>query len=58
MGKREISKYVSDQGIKDSILEMNPAPSNLLSQQKLDDYLLKILSGSRIKGKTLQTIGH
>lgn len=51
MGKREISKHVSDQGIKDSILEMNPAPSNLLSQQKLDDYLLKFYQGLELRVK-------
>ena len=36
-------KRISDQEIKESILENNPVPSNFLSRQKLDDYLLKIL---------------
>ena len=51
MDKREILKHNSDQGIKDSILEMNPVPSKFFSQQKLDDYLLEILSESGIKDK-------
>ena len=33
----------TDQEIKESILENNPVPSNFLSRQKLDDYLLKNL---------------
>ena len=33
----------TDQEIKESILENNPVPSNFLSRQKLDEYLLKNL---------------
>ena len=36
-------KHISDQEIKESILENNPVPSNFLYRQKLDDFLLKIL---------------
>ena len=42
--KGKYLKHISDQEIKESILENNPAPSNFLSRQKLDDYLLEILS--------------
>ena len=42
--KGKFLKHISDQEIKESILENNPVPSNFLSQQKLDDYLLEILS--------------
>ena len=37
-------KHISEQEIKESISENNPVPSNFLSRQKLDDYLLEILS--------------
>ena len=37
-------KRISEQEIKESILKNNPVPSNLLSRQKLDNYLLEILS--------------
>ena len=36
-------KRISDQEIKESVLENNPVPSNFLSRQKLDDYVLKNL---------------
>ena len=44
MGKGKFLKYISDQEIKESMLDNNPAPSNFLSRQKLDDYMLEILS--------------
>ena len=42
--KARFLKHISDQKIKESILENNPLLSNFLSRQKLDDYLLEILS--------------
>ena len=42
--KAKFLKHISDQEIEESILENNPVPSNFLSRQKLDDYLLEILS--------------
>ena len=42
--KGKFLKHISDQEIKESILENNPVQSNFLSRQKLDDYLLEILS--------------
>ena len=38
------SKQTSDQEIKESISDNNPAPSNFLSRQKLDDCFLDIFS--------------
>ena len=37
-------KHISDQEIKETMLENNPVPSNFLSRQQIDDYLLEILS--------------
>ena len=37
-------KHISSQEIKESILENTQVPSNFLSWQKLDDYLLEVLS--------------
>ena len=42
--KGKFLKHICDQEIKESILDNNPAPSNFLSRQKLDDYLLEVLS--------------
>ena len=42
--KGKFLKHISDQEIKESILENNPVPSNFLSRQKLDEYFLDILS--------------
>ena len=36
--------HISDQEIKESLLDNNPTPSNFLSRQKLDKSLLEILS--------------
>ena len=44
-------KHISDQEIKESILENNPVPSDFLSRQKIDDYLLEILSEAGKKDK-------
>ena len=41
--KGKFLKHISDQEIKDSILENNSVPSNFLFCQKLDYYLLEIL---------------
>ena len=42
--KAKVLKQISDQELKESILENNPVPRNFLFRQKLDDYLLEILS--------------
>ena len=42
--KGKYLKCISDQEIKENMLENNPVPSNFLSRQKLDDDLLEILS--------------
>ena len=42
--KRKFLKHISNQEIKESILKNNPVPINFLSRQKLDDYLLEVLS--------------
>ena len=42
--KDNFLKHISDQENKESILENNPVPSNFLSRQKLNVYLLEILS--------------
>ena len=42
--KVKFLKHISEQEMKESILENNPVPTNFLSRQKLDDYLLDILS--------------
>ena len=42
--KAKFLKHIYDQEIKESILQNNPVPINFLSWQKLDDYLLEILS--------------
>ena len=42
--KAKVLKQISDQEVKESILENNPVPRNFLFRQKLDDYLLEILS--------------
>ena len=42
--KSKFLKRISDQEIKESISENNPVPSNFLSRQKPDEYLLEILS--------------
>ena len=44
-------KRISDQEIKESILDNNPVSSNFLSQQILNDYLLEILSEAGKKDK-------
>ena len=49
--KGKFLKHISDEEIKESILENNLVPSNFLSVQKLDDYLL----GRRMKSSE---IGH
>ena len=41
--KDKLLKHISDQEIKESALDNNPAPSNLRFRQKLDDYVLEIL---------------
>ena len=47
--KDKFLKHISDQEIKESILENNP--SNFFSWQKLDDHLLEILSEAKRKDK-------
>ena len=42
--KDKFLKHISSQEIKESILENTQVPSNFLSWQKLDDYLLEVLS--------------
>ena len=42
--KDKFLKHISSQEIKESILENTPVPSNFLSWQKLDYYLLEVLS--------------
>ena len=42
--KAKVLKQISDQEVKESMLENNPVPRNFLFRQKLDDYLLEILS--------------
>ena len=42
--KGKFLKHISNQEIKESILKNNPVPINFLSRQKLDDYLLEVLS--------------
>ena len=51
--KGKFLKHFSDQEIRESILENNPVPSNFLSRQKLDDYLLEILSEAGKKDEIL-----
>ena len=41
--KDKFLKHISSQEIKESILENTQVPSNFLSWQKLDDYLLEVL---------------
>ena len=49
--KAKVLKQISDQELKESILENNPVPRNFLFRQKLDDYLLEILSVARKKNE-------
>ena len=49
--KAKVLKQISDQEVKESILENNPVPRNFLFRQKLDDYLLEILSVARKKNE-------
>ena len=44
--KATFLKHISDQKIKESVLENNPVPSNFLSRQKVHDYLMEIISES------------
>ena len=44
--KATFLKHISDQEIKESVLENNPVPSNFLSRQKVHDYLMEIISES------------
>ena len=44
--KATLLKHISDQEIKESVLENNPVPSNFLSRQKVHDYLMEIISES------------
>ena len=53
--KGKFSKHISDQEIKESILENNRVPSNFLFWQKLDDYLLE---EARKKDEKSSQIGH
>ena len=55
VGQRQILKHISDQEIKESILENNRVPSNFLFWQKLDDYLLE---EARKKDEKSSQIGH
>ena len=42
--KAKFSKHNCEQETKESILENNKVPSNFLSRQEFNDYLLEILS--------------
>ena len=53
--KGKFLKHISDQEIEESILENNRVPSNSLSWQKLDDYLLE---EARKKDEKSSQIGH
>ena len=57
LSKLKFLKHISDQEIEESILENNPVPSNFLSRQKLDDYLLEIYLRLGRRMKSPQT-GH
>ena len=51
--KLELLKHISD--LKESALDNNPAPSNFCFRQKLDDYLLQILSESGKKNEVFSS---
>ena len=53
--KDKLLKHISDQEIKESALDNNPAPSNFCFRQKLDDYLLQILSESGKKNEVFSS---
>ena len=42
--KVKFLKHISEQEMKESILENNPVPTNFLSRQKLDDYSLILMN--------------
>ena len=48
-------KHISDQEIREVILQNNPLSSNFLSRQKLDDYLLEIYERLGRRMKSSQT---
>ena len=51
LAKDKLLKHISDQEIKEKALDNNPAPSNFCFRQKIDDYLLQILSESGKKNE-------
>ena len=51
--KDKLLKQISD--LKESALDNNPAPSNFCFRQKLDDYLLQILSESGKKNEVFSS---
>ena len=42
-------KHIPNKAFEGTILSLNPVPSNVLSKQKLNDYLLEILTEWRKK---------
>ena len=51
LAKDKLLKHISDQEVKERALDNNPAPSNFCFRQKIDDYLLQILSESGKKNE-------